>query len=360
MGQIKNIKLHIVTDIKEILSQSLNLSISQFDPTMEDLGIIGTKRPAAYFTPGYYGQDMGYNTTTEDMPKKNRSEDSVIRLLLLGQDCGAIVGRGGENLSRLRKEFNVDVQMPSGRTMDRVFMIIGHMDCCLGVVEDTLQHSKRGPFPVGPPSEMEINLLVESDLVGHILGKSGAKIKEIREQSNAKIKVYQECMPNSNERVVAIGCENPEQMGKCVRLIYEVLQNVERKSPPCYYEPGNTGGLGTNGAYGQPAYGQQQQQQQQQQRSGNMNMNMNSDNGFAGNEFLNAMTETKITVSNDMCGAIIGRGGMNIREIRNSSGAQITFSGELDSRVISVVGTQRQVQQAEQMLTQSCANRMAK
>jgi len=294
---------------------------------------------------------MGYSTTTEDMPKKNKSEDSVVRLLLLGQDCGLIVGRGGENLSRLRKEFNVDVQMPSGRTMDRVFMIMGHLDCCLGVVEDSLQFSKRGPFPVGPQNEMEINLLVESDLVGHILGKSGAKIKEIREQSNAKIKVYQECMPNSNERVVAIGCENAEQMGKCLRLIFEVLQNVQRTSPPCYYEPGkeNAGGMGTNGAYGQPA-----------NRNGNMNMNPNMNSDGLNNEFLNAMTETKITVSNDMCGAIIGRGGMNIREIRNASGAQITFSGELDSRVISVVGTQRQVQQAEQMLTQSCMNKMAK
>jgi len=70
--------------------------------------------------------------------------------------------------------------------------------------------------------------------------------------------------------------------------------------------------------------------------------------------FLQANTETKITVSNDMCGAIIGKAGSTVKMIRDTSGAKITFSEESDLRVITVAGTQQQVQYAEKLLTQAC------
>jgi len=308
---------------------------------MNDIGI-GSKRSAEDFATMNYEQEQ--NNAASYNTKKNRSDDIMMRLLLAGHDCGPVIGQGGENLSRLRKEFNVDVQMPPGRTMARVFMIAGSLESCLCVVNDVLKQASKGPFPVGQDNPVEINLLIENDLVGYILGKSGSKIKEIREQSNTRIKVYQECLPNSNERVVAIGADEAAKIEECVRMIFSVLQNVQRVSQPHYYDPANNNGdysaqgFSRNSASGGGI------------KSGNMGMD------YSDNEFLQAKTETKITVSNNMCGAIIGRGGSTIREIRNQSGAQITFSGESEERVITVAGTQRQVQYAEQLLTNSCTN----
>jgi len=309
---------------------------------------VGSKRISGYTTTMNHEQDHDsavYGT------KKNRSDDLVMRLLLAGNDCGAIIGKGGENLSRLRKEFNVDVQIPSGRTLSRVFMVTGHLDSCVCVINDILKKASKGPFPVGPDNAVEINLLVVNDLVGHILGKSGTKIKEIREQSDTKIKIYQECLPNSNERVVAIGSDQAENIEKCVRMIFDIFQNVQRVFQPHYYDPSNGimkgMGIPDNNGYQSHEYGRNG-------ASGGDFKNGSMGNDNSGNEFLEAKTETKITVSNNMCGAIIGKGGSNIREIRNQSGARITFSGELDDRVITIAGTQQQVQYAEQLLTRSC------
>merc|ERR1711931_526733 len=112
--------------------------------------------------------------------------------------------------------------------MARVFMIAGSLESCLCVINDVLKQASKGPFPVGQDNAVETNLLIENDLVGYILGKSGSKIKEIREQSNTRIKVYQECLPNSNERVVAIGADEAGKIEECVRMIFSVLQNVQR------------------------------------------------------------------------------------------------------------------------------------
>jgi len=279
-----------------------------------------------------------------------------------GQECGPIVGRGGENLSRLRREYGIDVQMPPGRTVDRVFMIMGSLESCLCAVKDVLQFTQRAPFPVGGKSgnEVEVNILVETGLVGHILGKSGSKIREIREQSETHMKVYQECLPQSNERVVAVGCQQPEQIVKCLQLVYTVLSSVERTSStaPCYYQPGNIGNTVVAMSTEYPS------KRQTSQPLANNTPVVSGESVSVGvavaSDFLNALTETKITVTNDMCGAIIGKGGWNVSNIRNVSGALITFSGEGDQRVISLAGTQGQVQCAEQMLTQSCVANMRK
>lgn len=49
-----------------------------------------------------------------------------------------------------------------------------------------------------------IRLLVAHQLMGSIIGKGGAKIREIQETSAAKIVVSKEMLPQSTERVIEI------------------------------------------------------------------------------------------------------------------------------------------------------------
>jgi len=269
-------------------------------------------------------------------------EQLQIRLLLLGQDCGRLIGRGGENLSRLRKEYQVDVQIPSTRTFDRVFASSGNIGNCIAVVKDVLQNVSKAPYSVGHQDvPLEFNLLIESDLVGHIVGKSGSKVREIREETNAKIKVYPDCLPNSNERVVAIGADDPDHAEKIMLCIFNFVQNFPRKAIPLYYNPENTNSNNASDVFSIPRIEASSRQDNSKQDHLN---------------FLQAKTEAKITVSNDICGAIIGKGGATIRQIRDASGAKITFDEESEVRVITLLGTQQQVQYAEKLLTEACAN----
>jgi len=218
----------------------------------------------------------------------------------------------------------------------------GSLEDCLDVVKDVLPKANKAPYPVAQKNELDVNLLVNTDLIGQILGKGGSKIKEIREQTNSKIKVYQDCLPNSNERVVAVGGDEETQVVEALRVILNILKDVPRRSIPSHYNPVNKqSDITGNGV-------------------GNVENAWRSDrrgNDDYQSDFLSVETETKITVTNDMCGAIIGKGGSRVSEIRNISGARITFSeSERESkedRVITITGTQRQVQAAEQLMTQS-------
>ena len=63
-----------------------------------------------------------------------------------------------------------------------------------------------------------------------------------------------------------------------------------------------------------------------------------------------------MTIPNDLAGAIIGPGGQRIRKIRLDSRANITIdepSQGSNERVISIVGSAKQIQTAQYLLQQS-------
>ena len=65
---------------------------------------------------------------------------------------------------------------------------------------------------------------------------------------------------------------------------------------------------------------------------------------------------TQVTIPKDMAGAIIGPGGSRIRKIRSDSKASITIDEPVqgsNERIITISGTQRQIQTAQFLLQQS-------
>jgi len=286
-----------------------------------------------------------YEEDSEQVTKVAKSDDDIeVRLLLLERSCGGIIGKGGENITRLRTTYNVNVQMPSARTVDRPFSVRGTMENCLGVIKEVLAHSTQVPYSTNQQCNMEANLLVQTSMIGSILGKGGERIKEIREATSAKIKIYEECLPSSNERVIAIGGEDDQQILIVMTTILNIIKEVPSKSRPRYYDPANP----TNNEMMGGGAGLAMQNMENSWQSGPPSL------------FLTLQTVTTITAPNEVCGAIIGKGGSRIREVRHNSGADIKFSeSERDSvedRTITITGTQQQVQMAEQLISQYMQN----
>jgi len=423
-----------------------------------------------------------------DRHKRSRSDTQhKLRFLLVGRFCGGIIGKGGENIKRLRKEYSVQVNMPDTRTNDRVVSINGDRENIFSVVKEMLDICAEAPYSVDNREKtvFELNLLVNTDQVGTVIGKAGARIKEIRQESNGKVKVYQDCLPNSNERIVAIGGEDVEKTLAALDIVLDTLNTRPRKTQTIFYDPGNTsdnrdsgrdsgrdnrsggggggggggrhdnrddrrddrdngnqggggfnslpgvlnlGGLGLAGAanlLGQlgvgagatgilgaggagAMWGGNNDSRggandgilgSGGQRDGGFGMDSrqsgsNSGGGILGQggrdggsrggdrgdrggdrdnrrrdsktnderlDFGQMKTVTKITVSNDMCGAIIGKSGARIKEIRHNSGARVDFTesekGSKEDRVLTLTGTQQQIQIAEQMMTECVRNR---
>jgi len=65
---------------------------------------------------------------------------------------------------------------------------------------------------------------------------------------------------------------------------------------------------------------------------------------------------TQVTIPKDLAGSIIGKGGQRIKQIRHESGASIKIDEPLpgsDDRIITITGSQDQIQNAQYLLQNS-------
>ena len=343
-------------------------------------------------------KDDDYSNGGATKMLKSDTDTIEVRLLLLGRNCGSIIGRGGENISRLRNQYSVQLRMPSTSTVDRAMTLQGSVESCIAVVREVLSHSAQVPYSTNAQCNVEVNLLVPTTLIGSIVGKGGCRITEIREATQCKVKVYEDCLPASNERVVAIGGESEEQVLVTITTILNILREIPTtsRSKINYYDPANACGIpppllssssakkshnnNNNNSVSNfpvnvgPLMGSSVKCEATTSTGPQPLMNVTpqplSGGGIVGGgvvggnhgvsntlgAWLHLLTTTTITTPHDMCGMIIGKGGCRISEIRNGSGATITFSEQeskesKDDRVITITGTQQQVQRAEQMIT---------
>ena len=86
--------------------------------------------------------------------------------------------------------------------------------------------------------EEEIRLLIQTGAVGAIIGKGGNKIKQIREQSGANVKAYQNCAPQSSDRVVSIKGDR-ETLIPALRLCLQVIVENGQRGSGMPYDPAN-------------------------------------------------------------------------------------------------------------------------
>jgi len=376
------------------------------------------------------------NTQGIDGAKKMRGDAVTLRFLLMSKHAGGIIGKGGQTIKRLRSEYNASVNVPDSQTPERVLSIQASQKEAIDVILECLPLCHEPPYSgqsgQNPsPAEFEINFLVHSSQVGGIIGRGGAKIKELRESTNAQLKVFQETLGHSTERVVSIA-GGQEEISSCIKEILGIMQESPIKGPISLYDPaspgfdgmyggnfggmggrgggrggaqggrggrgggrgnfggpnqggfgggfggrggGNMGGamgggmdgmgmgnmgapgMGWNGGAGAAPGGPPQDMmagtgftygQQDQQYGG-------APGGGAQDQSYETQT-TQVTIPKDVAGAIIGRGGDRIRNIRAKSGAGIKMEeAKEDSkdRLITLTGNNNQIQYAQFLMQQS-------
>ncbi|ESO13040.1 hypothetical protein HELRODRAFT_93617 [Helobdella robusta] len=167
--------------------------------------------------------------------KKSRfmNESPVeIRLLIPSNDAGAIIGKGGEHIKSLRSKYNATVLVPDCPGPERVFTIV----CCLcnacSLLLETLKYAPQSGKGV------EVKLLIHQSQCGAIIGKSGCNIKEIRQKYSVHIKVYDQCAPDSTDRVVEIKGD-PEVVTNTVYHIMDMLASCPPIGENIAYNPIN-------------------------------------------------------------------------------------------------------------------------
>ncbi|VDO34515.1 unnamed protein product, partial [Brugia timori] len=170
----------------------------------------------------------------------SETEDNMVqvKVLIPSAAVGALIGKGGETMRNLKSESGCRLQMSKNQeavftltasgilppgTNERICLVKGKIASVLKV-SDVILEKIREKVDNNTPSDIfdhkgmerknEMKLVVPNTSAGMVIGKSGARIKEIREQTGANIQVYPKAGSQeakvSQERIITIAAEQDE------------------------------------------------------------------------------------------------------------------------------------------------------
>jgi len=281
----------------------------------------------------------------EDREDEKPKVSITLRTIVTGPEAGSIIGRGGEIVNSIRDESGAKIRIEGSSPQERIITVDGPTDSIFKaytLICKTLEGREKRDSRDGRERSRErdeglnLNLLVPSSQCGAIIGKEGSKIKEIRETTGAAIHVSGEPLPGSSERSVKVSGSR-EEVTQCIYHICCALLESPPKGDPRLYRP--DGGFSDNRGFGGGG-GSRGRERDSYRRE-------RSPPGFGG-EYSNSFEAIadfarrqrggrnredsrdreqryEMSVPNDVVGAVIGKRGAKINEIRQISGATINI-----------------------------------
>ncbi|KAK6107564.1 KH domain family protein [Brugia pahangi] len=190
------------------------------------------------------GQKRGRDERGGPATKKahvSETEDNMVqvKVLIPSAAVGALIGKGGETMRNLKSESGCRLQMSKNQevypgTNERICLVKGKIASVLKV-SDVILEKIREKVDNNTPSDIfdhkgmerknEMKLVVPNTSAGMVIGKSGARIKEIREQTGANIQVYPKAGSQeakvSQERIITIAAEQDEVLMDALQRVLE-------------------------------------------------------------------------------------------------------------------------------------------
>uniref|UniRef100_A0A3Q3MJI2 Heterogeneous nuclear ribonucleoprotein K n=1 Tax=Mastacembelus armatus TaxID=205130 RepID=A0A3Q3MJI2_9TELE len=352
----------------------------------------------------FSNSDANGKRPAEDMDeeqafKRSRNTDEMVelRVLLQSKNAGAVIGKGGKNIKALRTDYNASVSVPDSSGPERILSVNASIDTIGDILLKIIPTLEEYQHYSGIDFDCELRLLIHQSLAGGIIGVKGAKIKELRENTQTTIKLFQECCPHSTDRVVLVGGK-PERVIECIKVILELVSEAPIKGraqpydPNFYDETYDYGGftmlfeergrrpiggfpIRVHGGFERmpPVRGSRPMPPSRRDyddlsprrgpppplsrggRGGSRAHVLYRLLGGRGSysDIGGPVITTQVTIPKDLAGSIIGKGGQRIKQIRHESGASIKIDEPLEGsedRIITITGTQDQIQNAQYLL----------
>lgn len=253
---------------------------------------------------------------------------------------GLIIGRGGEQITRLQSETGCKIQMApeSGGLPERVCTLTGSREAVnrakelvLSIVNQRSRSEGIGDINMSSASASGgsggmihpgfVEIMIPGPKVGLIIGKGGETIKQLQEKSGAKMVVIQEGPSQEQEKPLRI-TGDPQKVEYAKQLVYELIAEKEMQMF-------HRGGRGT-------------------ERTGNYSNDSSFNHGPANSDGV------EVLVPRAAVGVVIGKGGDMIKKIQAESGAKVQFQqGREDGpgdRKCLLSGKHQAVEQARQRI----------
>uniref|UniRef100_A0A8P4KKD7 Heterogeneous nuclear ribonucleoprotein K n=1 Tax=Dicentrarchus labrax TaxID=13489 RepID=A0A8P4KKD7_DICLA len=170
--------------------------------------------------------------------KRSRNSDEMVelRILLQSKNAGAVIGKGGKNIKALRTDYNASVSVPDSSGPERILSISADIETVGEILLKIIPTLEEYQQYNGMDFDCELRLLIHQSLAGSIIGVKGAKIKELRENTKTSIKLFQECCPQSTDRVVLVGGKT-ERVVECIKTMLELIAEAPIKGRAQPYDP---------------------------------------------------------------------------------------------------------------------------
>jgi heterogeneous nuclear rnp K-like protein 2 len=330
----------------------------------------------------------------------------TFRILVSRREAGAIIGKEGSNISQIREKYDIKagVSKVIDGCIDRILSVTGTVDNIPNALVEIAQSvtdanvqtieeaEQAGTNPLRlisyefPPlrpliqrpnykseeykNNYFLRMLIPNSQIGTLIGKGGIRIKSIQETNNIKMVASKDFLEHSNERLVEIQGDDKENLKNAIKSIAKYLiRDYQGNSSVTFYVPcspidtrGYNGGRRFNGngnnvnngpgGYNGPA-----------PMGGNPHIGgPDYSHPVAPNNFISLPPADprlgkeiikKIAFPNEYIGALIGKRGSRIQEIRIVSQCAVAIENENtedDEREITLVGTKASVDKAIDLL----------
>ncbi|XP_035750653.1 poly(rC)-binding protein 4 isoform X2 [Egretta garzetta] len=248
----------------------------------------------------------------------------TLRMLMHGKEIGSIIGKKGETVKRIREQSSARITISEGSCPERITTITGSTDAVFRAVsmiafklEEDLGAGSDGATVGRAP--VTLRLVIPASQCGSLIGKAGAKIREIRESppKGATIPYH----PGLSLGTILLSANQGFSMqGQYSGVSPAEVTKLQQLS-------GHTLPFASLG------------------HAPSMVPGLDTSSQSSSQEFL---------VPNDLIGCIIGRHGSKISEIRQMSGAHIKIGNQTEGsseRHVTITGSPVSITVAQYLIT---------
>lgn len=170
-------------------------------------------------------KSSSHNTSNSN---SSSDDDVYLKLLIPSSAAGGVIGRGGEKIAQIQKDANVRMKMSKANdyypnTNERICLIIGSVRAVLKAHEYIIERVQEKPDSSKTQSSIDeerynqIKILIPNTTAGLLIGKGGAYIKQIKDDSGAFVQISSK-QTDLPERIVTIDGD-PECRNKALSLV---------------------------------------------------------------------------------------------------------------------------------------------
>lgn len=320
---------------------------------------------------------------SQSRQKLDTSSHVTVRAIVTNREAAILIGEAGRAITELRSTHpatGIDVSEQLRGAIERILTVTGAVEDVSATVGAALKvllgETEARDGDAGAPNETTLRLAIPHAHLGAIIGARGYRLREVIESSKTQIYASEFCLPLSSERTLSI-TGTADAIASAVRDIAGEMLKGQAKAAASATTGVPFVPVSMFGRYGHPESFRLTKPHDTMLTPANpygvapasfASTATTTTTAPAGMENGNIVlpgpargaTKDKLTqqiyIPNDMVGAIIGKSGSKINEIRQLSGSHIKINEpdtqRTNERLITVEGTQEQNQLALYMLYQ--------